>query len=86
VSYIVSQQRAAAPFFWETLMISVLALLLGLGAAAQLATLFASSKLALAYGPAVDVTAPLPARTGLQHNSDASGAADPAWASFMRGM
>jgi hypothetical protein len=55
-------------------MILLWILALGLGAAAQLASLLASSKFATANG------------SDLKTAAGTSGAADPGWTAFMRGM
>jgi hypothetical protein len=58
----------------------ILTVVLGLGASAlaQLASLFAVAKLAVANGPSVDLQ---PAT-----RRQAAPSADPAWTQFMRGM
>jgi len=65
-------------------MIMVWILGLGAAAAAQLASLLASSKLAVANGADLDVTA-LPAAR-ITGRVDKASTADPTWAAFMRGM
>jgi hypothetical protein len=65
----------------------ILTVFLGLGATAlaQLASLFAVAKLAVANGPSADVTvsrySPRPVS-----RPQADRSADPTWAQFMRGM
>jgi hypothetical protein len=66
-------------------MISMLILGLGLGTFGQVVALFASSKLALANEPAIDVTT-TPAGTVSRRETGVSRAAEPAWETLMRGM
>jgi hypothetical protein len=66
-------------------MISMLILGLGLGSFGQVVALFASSKLALANEPAIDVTT-TPTGTLSCRETGVARAAEPAWATLMRGM
>ena len=66
-------------------MISMLILGLGLGSFGQVVALFASSKLALANEPAIDVTT-TPTGALSCRETGVARAAEPAWATLMRGM
>jgi hypothetical protein len=69
---------------WRFLMILLSVLGLALGTAAQLVSLLASSKFAVANGPDVGAMALPNPRTSIHHNGAA--VADPGWTAFMRGM